>query len=174
MSKNAPTPLQQAKDDFVTQWGAMGSSWGINRTMAQIHALLMISPQALTTDEIMEELRISRGNANMNLRELAGWGLIRGIVRKGERKEYFEAEKDVWKIFCTVVRERKRREIEPALEVLVRCREETKGMTGADAAAFQKQLAELADFVGMASKVMDKVAAGSQSKLLPLALKVLK
>jgi DNA-binding transcriptional regulator GbsR (MarR family) len=169
-----PTPLQEAKDDFVTQWGAMGSSWGVNRTMAQIHALLMISPLPLSTDEIMGDLKISRGNANMNLRELAGWGLIRGVVRKGERKEYFEAEKEVWKIFCTVVRERKRREIDPALEVLNRCREKNKGMTGREAAAFQKQIAGLAEFVGVASRVMDKVAAGSQSKLLPLAMKVLK
>lgn len=92
---------------FITQWGAMGSWWGINRTMAQIHALLLITDRALSTDEIMDDLKISRGNPNMNLRDLAGWGLIRSVIRKGERKEYFEAEKDVWKMFCTIVRERK-------------------------------------------------------------------
>src|SRR5207244_13655672 len=90
--------LQQARDQFVTQWGAIGSAWGINRTMAQIHALLIITPRALTTDEVMEELKVSRGNAHTNLRELVGWGLVRSVVRKGERKEYFEAEKDVWKM----------------------------------------------------------------------------
>ena len=98
-----------ARDEFIAQWGALGSAWGINRTMAQIHALLMISPQPLSTDDIMEDLQISRGNAHTNLRELTGWGLIRSVIRKGERKEYFEAEKDVWKIFCIVTRERKRR-----------------------------------------------------------------
>ena len=83
--------LAAARDEFVTQWGAIGSAWGINRTMAQIHALLIITPSALTTDEVMEELKISRGNAHTNLRELVGWGLVRSVVRKGERKEYFEA-----------------------------------------------------------------------------------
>jgi DNA-binding transcriptional regulator GbsR (MarR family) len=103
--------LNAARDEFVAQWGAMGSSWGINRTMAQIHALLIITTPPLSTDDIMEELKISRGNAHMNLRELVGWGLVRSVIRKGERKEYFEAEKDVWKMFCIIVRERKRREI---------------------------------------------------------------
>src|SRR5579862_1600088 len=96
--------LAAARDEFVSQWGAMGSAWGINRTMAQIHALLLVTPQPLSTDEIMADLKVSRGNAHGNLRELVSWGLIRGVVRKGERKEYFEAEKDVWKMFCIVAR----------------------------------------------------------------------
>ena len=174
MANDPQVQLQAARDEFVTQWGAMGNSWGINRTMAQIHALLMITPEPLSTDEVMEELKISRGNANMNLRELVGWGLVRGIVRKGERKEFFEAEKDVWKIFCTVARERKRREIEPAQEVLLRCQEQTEGLKGADAEIFRKQLAELSDFIATASNVMDKVASSSRSKLMPLAAKMLK
>jgi hypothetical protein len=93
----------------------MGGAWGINRTMAQVHALLMTSEKALTTDEVMAELKISRGNAHQNLRELVGWGLVRNVIRKGERKEYYESEKEVWRMFCTIARERKRREIEPAL-----------------------------------------------------------
>ena len=104
----------------------MGSAWGINRTMAQIHALLMTSDRALTTDEVMEDLKISRGNAHQNLRELVGWGLVRSVIRKGERKEYFESEKDVWRMFCIVARERKRREIEPALKALRACEEQTR------------------------------------------------
>src|SRR5947208_14026578 len=98
---HSPSPeaaqLAAARDEFVMQWGGIGSAWGINRTMGQIRALLIISPRALTTDEVMEELQISRGNAHTNLRELVGWTLVRSVVRKGERKEYFEAEKDVWK-----------------------------------------------------------------------------
>src|SRR4051812_4920871 len=101
-SSGAASPLHQARDEFVTQWGAIGSAWGINRTMAQIHALLITTPNPLSTDEVMEELKISRGNAHGNLRDLVSWGLIRSVVRKGERKEYFEAEKDVWKMFCIV------------------------------------------------------------------------
>jgi DNA-binding transcriptional regulator GbsR (MarR family) len=166
--------LQQARDDFVTQWGAIGSAWGINRTMAQIHALLLVSSHPLSTDEIMKELKISRGNANTNLRELVGWGLIRGVIRKGERKEYFEAEKEVWKMFATLVRERKRREIDPALEVLQRCKDNTKALHGTEAQQFQQQISSLLDFVTMASQVMDKVAGSQQSKLLPLAMKLLR
>ena len=104
--KETADPLARARDEFVAQWGAMGSAWGINRTMAQIHALLMTSDRALTTDEVMEDLKISRGNAHQNLRELVGWGLVRSVIRKGERKEYFESEKDVWRMFCIVARER--------------------------------------------------------------------
>src|ERR1043165_1771856 len=153
MSKDAAAKatLQEARDEFVTQWGAIGNAWGINRTMAQIHALLITSPQALTTDEVMEELKISRGNAHTNLRELVGWGLVRSVVRKGERKEYFEAEKDVWKMFCIIVRERKRREIDPALEALQKCRQAAKGLKGEEAEAFQKQIAALSDFVAVAN-----------------------
>ncbi|NJK90410.1 MAG: transcriptional regulator [Blastochloris sp.] len=174
MSQELKTPLSQAKDDFVTQWGAIGSAWGINRTMAQIHALLMVTARPLSTDEVMDELKISRGNAHSNLRELIGWGLIRSVIRKGERKEYFEAEKDVWKMFCIIVRERKRREIDPALEVLTRCRQATKGLKGEEAEVFQKQIAALSDFVAVANRVMDKVANGSESQLMPLALKMIK
>ena len=113
--------LKKARDEFVAQWGALGTQWGINRTMAQIHALLMTMPDPLSTDEVMEELEISRGNAHTNLKELVAWGLIRVVVKKGERREFFEAEKDVWTIFTIVARERKRREIDPALEVLRSC-----------------------------------------------------
>ncbi len=98
--------------------------------MAQIHALLIVTPNALTTDEVMEELKISRGNAHQNLRDLVGWGLVRSVIRKGERKEYFEAEKDVWRMFCIVARERKRREIEPVLKALRACEEQTRNLRG--------------------------------------------
>src|SRR6187399_2567614 len=140
MSKDPDkNPLQASRDEFVTQWGAMGSAWGINRTMAQIHALLITSQQPLTTDEIMEDLQISRGNAHGNLRELVSWGLVRSVVRKGERKEYFEAEKHVWKMFCIIVRERKRREIRPAINVLKDCIDRADGLRSAEARAFTAQ-----------------------------------
>jgi DNA-binding transcriptional regulator GbsR (MarR family) len=163
--------LQAAKDEFITQWGAMGSAWGVNRTMAQIHALLMVSTGPLTTDEIMEELKISRGNANMNLRELCGWGLIRGIIPKGERKECFEAEKEVWKIFCIVVRERKRREIRPAINVLKDCLERTETLASGEAMAFSRQVKALGEFLEMTDGLLSKVARSEKSAVLPLALK---
>lgn len=164
--------LREAREDFVSQWGAIGSSWGVNRTMAQIHALLMTSPRAMSTDEIMAELQISRGNANTNLRDLEGWGLIRTVLRKGERKEYFEAEKDVWKMFCIVTRERRRREISPAMEVLMRCGDKTRHLKDPEAKEFHRQITSLLEFLRVGERVMEKVAASEESKMMKLALKL--
>jgi len=158
-----------AREEFVSQWGAIGNAWGINRTLAMIHALLMTSREPLSTDDIMAELRISRGNASTNLRELIGWGLIRQIVRKGERKEYFEAEKEVWKIFSTVARERKRRELVPALEVLTRCADQTKEDRSPEARAFHKQMAELREFLKLAERVVETIATSEQGRVLKFA-----
>lgn len=110
--------LSEAKQQFISNWGAFGTHWGINRTMAQIHALLLVSPDPLTQDDVMEELNISRGNANMNIRELINWGLLERIIVSGERKEYFWAEKDIWKVVKQIVKERKKRELEPMLQLL--------------------------------------------------------
>ena len=98
--------------------GKLGSEWGINRTMAQIHALLLISPEALTTEDVMEELNISRGNANMTLRDLIDWGLIEKQLRAGERKEYFFADKNTWNIARQVAKERRKRELDPVIKIL--------------------------------------------------------
>jgi DNA-binding transcriptional regulator GbsR (MarR family) len=110
--------LTEAKQQFISSWGAFGTHWGINRTMAQIHALLLISPDPLTQDDIMEELNISRGNTNMNIRELINWGLVERVLLPGERKEYFSAEKDIWKVMKQIVKERKKRELEPMMQLL--------------------------------------------------------
>ena len=110
--------FDEAKDKFIQSWGVLGKNWGINRTMAQVQALLLISPEPLTTEEVMEELSISRGNANMNIRMLIDWGLAKKVVKAGERKEYFYSEKDIWDLAKQVVKERRKREIEPLLEVL--------------------------------------------------------
>src|SRR6218665_640479 len=112
--------FDEAKKQFIQTWGTLGSEWGINRTMAQIHALLLISPDPVTTDAIMEELQISRGNANMNLRDLLGWNLIRKELMPADRKEYFAAEKDIWEVARRIATERKRREIEPVKNALSR------------------------------------------------------
>lgn len=165
--------LDEVRDDFIAQWGAFGSQWGINRTMAQIHALLMILPESLSTDEVMEHLTISRGNAHTNLKELVNWGLVRIIVKKGHRKEYFEAEKDVWKIFTIILRERQRREIDPALELLRNCQEETKHIEGVGAEAFRSQIKELELFVSFARNVGSKVDKLSYGPAMKLAAKML-
>lgn len=164
-----PNNWKKAREEFISQWGAIGSSWGINRTLAMIHSLLMTSAEPMSTDEIMAELQISRGNASTNLRELIGWGLIRQIVRKGERKEYFEAEKEVWKIFSTVARERKRRELVPALEVLTRCADQTKDEKSTEAKAFHKQMSELREFLKLAERVVETIATSEQGRVLKFA-----
>ena len=107
-----------AKQQFLQTWGKLGSEWGINRTMAQVHALLLISPKPLSTEEIMQELQISRGNAHLNLRELMNWTLVDKELLAGERKEYFKAEKNLWEVARRIAKGRKRREIEPVLQVL--------------------------------------------------------
>jgi DNA-binding transcriptional regulator GbsR (MarR family) len=170
----AATALREARDEFVSQWGVIGSAWGINRTMAQIHALLITAPSALSTDQIMEELKISRGNAHSNLRDLVSWGLVRSVVRKGERKEFFEAEKNVWTMFCIIIRERRRRELRPASAVLKECSARTTGLRGTEAAAFNKQIKALSDFLDLADGVITKVSQSEQNKMVPWALKFLK
>ncbi|MDA8969235.1 transcriptional regulator [Akkermansiaceae bacterium] len=164
------TKLAEVREEFVAQWGVMGAQWGINRTMAQIHALLMTSAKPLSTDEVMEALEISRGNAHTNLKDLVG--LVRIITKKGERKEFFESEKGVWEMFRRIAIERKRREIDPALAVLQRCKEETKDMTGKDAEIFHEQMKELEEFVSFASKMADRVAAMQHGKAMQLAFKL--
>ena len=112
---------EQALEQFVLLWGEMASAWGINRTMAQIHALLYAESDPLDTDTIMDRLDISRGNANMNLRNLVNWQLIHKVHFKGKRKDYYTAEKDVWEIVATIVRERQQREVVPIRENLEQC-----------------------------------------------------
>jgi DNA-binding transcriptional regulator GbsR (MarR family) len=165
--------LDEVRDNFISQWGAFGSHWGINRTMAQIHALLMTGLEALSTDEVMAKLSVSRGNAHTNLKELVSWGLVRIVVKKGDRKEYFDAERDVWKIFTIILRERQRREIDPALDLLRNCQEETKGLEGAEAEAFRNQVKELENFVSFARNLGSKVDKLSYGPAMKLAAKFL-
>ncbi len=170
--KGEAAKLKEVRDRFVSQWGVMGTQWGINRTMAQIHALLMTSAEPMSTDEVMEELRISRGNAHTNLKELVNWGLIRIVTRKGERKEYFEAELDVWEIFRRIVEQRKRRELDPALQTLADCAADSKGMKSAGGRAFNDQMNSLLEFVTFASKMSDRVASLPHGKAMQLAMKL--
>jgi DNA-binding transcriptional regulator GbsR (MarR family) len=116
-------PLRAVQDLFIRRWGEMGQVWGINRTMAEIHALLYITSQPLCTDDVMDRLNISRGNASMSLRALCDWGIIRRLHKRGERREYFESLGDVWEMFSIIAAERKRREMDPVLETIKQCRQ---------------------------------------------------
>ena len=168
-----PSDFDIAKDEFVTQWGALSSSWGISRTMAQIHALLLVSPEAMHTDQIMDDLQISRGNAHGNLKELVSWGIVKSQVKKGDRKEYFVAEKDIWKMFCIIARERKRREIEPAKNVLENCARLTADADCEECKEFSHQMEHLAEFVDLFSSLLDKLSSSEESKAIPMAMKLL-
>src|SRR5436309_13945816 len=148
--------LTEAKSRFIDTWGEMGPKWGIPKTMAQIHALRMVSEKALSTDEVMRELSISRGNANMSLRALADWGLVRRAFLKGDRKEYFQTEKEVWTMFCRIARERRKREIEPAIEGM----EECLSLVEKDKAAalFRERVTQLLDLVKTLDHVLEKIS----------------
>ena len=110
--------VQEKKEKFVQSWGSIGSNWGINRTMAQIHALLLVSSKPLSAMEIKQELQISVGNANMNIRALIDWGLVHKELIPGHRKEFFIAEKDMWEVVKRIIIQRKKKELEPILRLL--------------------------------------------------------
>lgn len=115
--------LDASRAAFVRRWGEMAGYWGINRTMAEIHALLYATTRPLCTDDMMEQLQISRGNASMNLRSLVDWGLIERTHLRGDRKEYFLCRTDVWQMFETIMLERRRREVTPIIETIRQCRD---------------------------------------------------
>ena len=108
----------EAQHTFIQRWGEMGTKWGINKTKGQIHALMLVSPEPLCADQIMEKLDISRGNACMNLKSLTEWGLLYKRCKEGCRKEYYEAEKDMFKVFRQIVLNRKKEELDPLLQML--------------------------------------------------------
>ena len=110
--------LHEGKEKFIEAWGTLGSSWGVTRTMAQIHALLLVAKEPLSSDDIMDELQISRGNVNTNTRMLLEWGLVHKKLIPGERKEFFIGEKDMSKVVKNIIIARKKRELEPMLRLL--------------------------------------------------------
>src|SRR5213592_3973512 len=116
--------LEGVEDQFVELWNNMASLWGISPTMARIHGLLYITASALSMDDIMDRLAISRGNVSMNLSKLVEWGLVRRVHKRGDRKDYYESLSDVWEMFTLVANQRKRREIDPILTTLRRCKED--------------------------------------------------
>lgn len=141
----------EALDQFILLWGEMASAWGINRTMAQIHALLYAESDPLDTDTIMKQLDISRGNANMNLRNLIQWQLIHKVHFKGSRKDYFTAEKDVWNIVATIIRERQQREVAPIRQNLNNCLElfEDKESLSEEELDFRERIENFTEFLVM-------------------------
>ncbi|MGN6648119.1 MAG: GbsR/MarR family transcriptional regulator [Cytophaga sp.] len=156
----------EAKEKYIQAWGTLGSSWGVNRTMAQIHALLMVSTVPLSAEEVMEELKISRGNANMNLRALMDWGLAEKVLVSGERKEFFKADKDIMKISVQVAKERKRRELDPILKLLNEI-SDVEGETN-DAKEFKKVTKELLKFANQTNSVLELYIKSNQNWFLKI------
>lgn len=166
--------LDEAKEKYIQAWGALGSQWGVNRTMAQIHALLMVAPAPLSAEDIMTQLNISRGNANMNLRALIDWGLVRREFKSGERKEFFSAEKDIWLVARQVLIERKKRELEPMLKVF-----DEIGTTDADpndpeVRAFNETIAQIRDFAQKTNNALEQVTRTEGSWFWTMLSKIFK
>lgn len=166
--------LAAAKLKFIEAWGKLGSEWGINRTMAQVHALLLISPEALTTEEIMEALSISRGNANMTLRDLIGWGLIEKQHKAGERKEYFFADKDVWNIARQVAKERKKRELEPVLKILTELSAVEGDEKDPEFKTFKKSVTDINKLANNVDKTLETMLKAEENWFWGSVLKVFK
>lgn len=166
--------LTEGKEKFLQAWGTLGSSWGINRTMAQVHALLMVSPDSLSAEDIMEDLNISRGNANMNIRALMDWGLVSKVFKAGERREYFTAEKDIWKVATQVMKERRRRELEPVLKVL----DEVSNIDGdkkdKNIKAFNDSIKNIKEVVSKADKTIDMVIKADENWFVSTFMKLMK
>lgn len=164
--------LQEAKDKFIQSWGTLGNSWGVNRTMAQIHALLLVSPEALSAEDVMEQLHISRGNANMNLRALMDWGIVEKELKRGERKEFFVAPKDIWELGRQVTRERQRREVEPVLKVLAEL-QKVKG-NSKEVKDFKKVMGDVSSFTEKVSNILDKFIKSDEHWFYKSVMKLLK
>ena len=163
--------LTEAQDRFVASWGQMAGAWGISRTMAEAHALLYITGRPMNTDEIMDRLQISRGNASMSIRALVDWGIISRTHKRGDRKEYFEADQDVWSMFRSIVRERMKREVEPLLATLFEIRDASPAPDEGERAvqdellAHQKRLDEMLTFLQTMEQLSHRFISPSGSGL---------
>lgn len=166
--------LPEAKQQFISSWGAFGTHWGINRTMAQIHALLLVTPDPLTQDDIMEQLNISRGNTNMNIRELINWGLVERVLLTGERKEYFSAEKDIWKVVKQIVKERKKRELEPMLKLLDQLEEVEGDKRDKNVKSFVDTISGIKKLGRQADRTLDAMIRAEESWFVGNLIKIFK
>ena len=159
--------LTPAAQKFVLHWGEMGQAWGINRTMAQVHALLFVAPAPLDAEEISKLLDVSRSNVSTSLRELMTWGVVRRVHIIGDRRDRFEALKDVMETFRVIMAERKRREMDPTIALLEHCVHEAK--LGGDAEQYtREQLEKMLDFTKMATTWFSHIDHLSTPALLRL------
>jgi DNA-binding transcriptional regulator GbsR (MarR family) len=154
--QQSPFTLTSVGQKFVLHWGEMGTRWGINRTVAQVHALLFLSQKPLPADEISTTLAVARSNVSTSLRELQGWRIVRVVHVLGDRRDHFESTKDVWEIFRIVSEERKRREIDPTLRVLAECVQELKA-NGAAEAYTRERLTDMLEFLTAMTGLFEEI-----------------
>ena len=166
--------LQEAKEKFIQSWGSLGSKWGINRTLAQIHALLLISPESLCSDDIMKELNISRGNVNMNIRTLIDWGLVRKEYKSGDRKEYFKAEQDIWLVLRKVISIRKQRELEPILTVMENLSQIDDKDNSEEVRQFKESINSIKNFAELTDKTLETIINSEENRFLSTIMKLMK
>ncbi len=164
---------KEAKLKFIQAWGTMGTNWGINRAMAQIHALLLTAIVPLSTEDIMDELNISRGNANMNIRTLLDWGIISKEHKPGDRKEYFSTKKDIWQLIRVIARERKKREIDPVVKLLDEL-EDFTGNNSKEEKELRKTLTDIKNYTSTASDLFDKVSRSDYGWFVKTIVKLIK
>ena len=163
-------PLSSAQQQFILHWGEMSSRWGINRSVAQIHALLYLSDEPLDAEQISDQLSLARSNVSTSLRELLAWGVIRVVHRLGDRRDYFEALTDVWQLFLTILEQRRRRELDPTLEMLRQClAEETGGEPDADHVARRmRDLLDMLETVVAGYEQLSRLTPQTQRKVLAM------
>ena len=166
--------LGEAKQKFIEAWGKLGSEWGINRTMAQVHALLLVTPDALSTEEIMEALSISRGNTNMTVRDLIGWGLVEKQLKPGERKEFFYADKDAWNIARQVAKERRKRELDPVIKILDELSKVKGDIKDPAFKTFNKSVTDINNLAKNVDKTLEKMIKADESWFWGSILKIFK
>ncbi len=166
--------LAEAKAQFLQSWGSLGAQWGINRTMAQIHALLLIMPDPLSADEIMQELNISRGNTNMNVRELINWGLVEKVLVPGERREFFTAEKDIWKVATHIAKERKKRELDPIMKTLNQLQEVEGDQKDKYVKSFRESIQNINRFAHQTDKTLTAFTKAEENWFYNTLVKIFK
>ena len=160
--------LKEAAQKFIRHWGEMGTRWGINRTVAQIHALLMISDRPLAADEITDTLGIARSNVSTSLRELQNWGIVRLVHIAGDRRDHFESHKDLYEMFRIIARQRRQREIDPTIALIRECITEAEKPKAADAYT-RERLTELLEFFELATASFDLAEKVPTQSLLKIA-----
>lgn len=165
-----PRPLlSPATQKFILHWGEMGTRWGVNRTVAQIHALLFLSPKPLEAEEIARTLSVARSNVSTSLRELQGWRIVRSVSVLGDRRQHFESLKDVWEMFRIIVEERKRREFDPTIAVVRECLAEAGKSGGPSELYARERMEEMLEFISTMSGLFDEFRGLSPTSMKRLA-----